>query len=205
MTTYVHSKRGSASVVVSQKIQMQPGEAITGVVVGFSTPHDNSLFALGVTSGSANPLVLTITGGKENMTYGTPVTITTNQRVLSVTFAVACLAEQFDPYENQDPGAYQDLVGEIAAGKSALATAIFQFPPDFDPSGGYVLWDLLDPQGLVYATGNAYEYRIMSSGVANTVTAKAVISVPADIPATIGEPYQLRYTLRVGDGVAYKL
>lgn len=203
MTTYVHSKRGSASVVVSQKIQMQPGEAITGVVVGFSTPHDNSLFALGVTSGSANPLVLTITGGKENMTYGTPVTITTNQRVLSVTFAVACLAEQFDPYENQDPGSYQDLVGEIAAGKSALATAIFQFPPDFDPSGGYVLWDLLDPQGLVYATGNAYEYRIMSSGVANTVTAKAVISVPADIPATIGEPYQLRYTLRVGDGVAY--
>ena len=137
------------------------------------------------------------------MTYGTPVTVTTNQRVLSLTFAVACLTELFDPYENQDPGAYQDLVGDIVAGKSALSTAVFQFSPDFDASGGYVLWDLLDSQGVVYATGNAYEYKIVSNGIANTVTAKCVISVPADIPATIDDPYQLRYTLRVGDGVAY--
>lgn len=203
MTTYVFSKKGAASIVASQKLLLQPGESITGIVVGYSTPHDGSLFALGVTSGTANPISFTITGGKESMTYGTPLTVTTNQRVLSITIAVACTPELFDPFENQDPGAYQDLVGEIAAGKSALSTATFQFAPEFDASGGFVVWDLLDPSGLVYATGNAYDYQITSTGVANIVTAHCVISVPSDIPPTIGEPYQLRYTLRVGDGVAF--
>jgi hypothetical protein len=203
MTTYVFPKKGASSIVASQKLSLQPGESITGVVVGYSTPHDNSLFALGVSSGTANPITFTISGGRESMTYGTPLTVTTNQRVLSLTIAVACTPELFDPYENQDPGAYQDLVGEIAAGKSALATATFQFAPDFDPSGGFVIWDLLDAEGLVYASGNAYEYQITSTGVSNVVNARCVISVPIDIPATIGEPYQLRYTLRVGDGVAF--
>lgn len=203
MTTYVFSKSGASSIVGSQKIQLQTGESITGVVAGYSTPNDTSLFALNVTSGLTNPIAFTATGGFPSMTYGTPVTVTTNQRVLSLMFAVACLPELFDPYENQEPDAYQDLVGSIEAGKSALSSAVFQFSPDFDPTGGYVVWDLLDSQGLVYASGNAFEYRVVFSGIANTVTARCVVSVPQDIPATLNNPYQLRYTLRVGQGVAY--
>ena len=41
MTTFVFSKKGSTSIVASQKIPLQPGESITGVVVGFTTPHDD--------------------------------------------------------------------------------------------------------------------------------------------------------------------
>lgn len=203
MNTYVFAKPGSTSLAVSQALVMQPGESIVSIVVGGTTPVDNSLFALSIPSGNANPMQVSITGGTEGMTYGTPVTVTTNQRVFVVTLAVTCTSTDFDPNYNQDPGSYQDLVGEIAAGKSALTTAVFQFAPDFDPTGGYVNWELLDSQGVVYSQGNAYEYRITSTGISNVVTARCVINVPSSIPSTLNDPYQLRYTLRVGNGVAY--
>ncbi len=203
MNTYVFAKVGSSSIATEQQLTLQPGESIASIVVGQSTPIDDSLFALSVSSGNANPMVLSITGGTEGRTYGTPITVSTNQRVFVITIATTCTASDFDPNYNQDPGSYQDLVGEIAAGKSALSTAIFQFAPDFDPTGGYITWDLLDSQGTVYAAGNAFEYRVVSSGISNTVIARCVINVPASIPSTLNDPYQLRYTLRVGNGIAY--
>lgn len=202
MPTYVFSKQGNDSVVVSQMLDLQQNEVITATQVGGSTPRDSYLFAVNLTSGTANPLQITLSGGAVGTTYGTPITITTNQRVFTITLAVACLNSDFNPYENVDPNSYQDLVGDIGAGKSALATSVFQFAPTFDPSGGYVVWDILDATGVVYASGNAYEYRVTSTGLANTVTARCVISVPADIPPTVDNPYQLRYTLRVGNGIA---
>lgn len=203
MKTYVFSKVASDSIAVSQAVDLQPGESISNIVVGQPTPFDQSMVAVWVNSANANPLQINISGGFEGMTYGTPITITTNQRVFTISIVVTCATASFNPYQNQDPDSYQDLVGEIAAGKSALSSVVFQFAPDFDASGGYVMWDILDAQGVVHATGNAYEYTIRSTGVANVVTAKCVISVPASIPPSIDNPYQLRYTLRVGDGVAY--
>lgn len=203
MNTYVFSKPGASSIVQEQLVPLNPLEAITGISVGYTTPADGSLHAVNISSGLQNPIKFTVTGGKAGTTYGTPLTITTNQRVFVVTLAVNCLSDLFNPYENQDPGSYQDLVGDIAAGKCALATSVFQFAPDFDPSGGYVLWDILDVNGVVHASGNAYEYRFVSTGIANVVTARCVITVPSDIPASLNDPYQLRYTLRVGAGVAH--
>jgi hypothetical protein len=201
--TYVFSKVGSDSILVSQQIPLQPGESIASVSVGQPTPIDQSQIGIWISSGIANPMQINITGGTAGMTYGAPVTVTTNQRIFTFTVAVTCTSADFNPYQNQDPNSYQDLVGEIAAGKSALSTVIFQFAPDFDPSGGYVMWDILDDSGVVHASGNAYEYTIRSTGIANVVTARCVISVPSSIPPTVDNPYQLRYTLRVGDGVAY--
>lgn len=201
--TYVFSKVAADSIAVAQAVDLQPGESISGVVVGQPTPFDQSLIAIWVSSGNANPLQINISGGFEGMTYGAPITVTTNQRVFTITIAVTCATASFNPHQNQDPNSYQDLVGEIAAGKSALSSVVFQFAPDFDPSGGYVMWDILDSDGVVHATGNAYEYNIRSTGVANVVTARCIISVPASIPPSLDNPYQLRYTLRVGDGVAF--
>lgn len=200
MNTFVFTKTGGDSLVASQQLTLNTGETLTSVVVSPPTPTDASGIALVLTSGLNPLLAFSITGGSTGMTYGFPITVTSNQRVFTVTVAVTCLSATFDPYKNEDPGSFQDLVGTIAAGKSALATATFQFAPDFDASGGYVLWDLLDSEGTVYSSGNAYEYKIYSSGVSSTVIAKAVVSVPSDVPAQV---YQLRYTLRVGNGVAY--
>ena len=203
MTTFVFQKIGATSLVADQALSLQPGELIASIGVGAATPNDSSLFAVSVLSGTANPVSLQITGGAVGKTYGTPLTVTTNQRVFVVTVAVVCLVSEFSPTYSETPGSYQDLVGDIAAGKTALATSIFQFAPDFDPAGGYVTWELLDSQGVVYSSGNAFEYRITSTGIANIVTARCLVNVPADIPSTLTDPYQLRYTLRVGNGVAF--
>jgi len=199
MNTFVFSKVGSATIVATQSLGIGVGETVTSVVVGPATPVDASGITLTQTL-AAGVMTMTIAGGTENMCYGFPITVTTDQRVFILTIAVACTPVGFNVARNEDPGSYQDLVGTIAAGKSALAIATFHFAPDFDASSGYVLWDMLDAEGIVYASGNAYEYKIYSSGVGVTVAAKAVISVPADVPS---QPYQLRYTLKIGNGVAY--
>lgn len=201
--TYVYSKVGSASIQTFLTFELQAGESISAVDVGHATPYDDSLFAVNVPSLNANPIEFRITGGKEGMTYGVPIQVTTNQRVVVFTVATTCTSPLFNPYPSEDPGSFQDLVGELPAGKSALSTAVFQFAPEFDPSGCYVLWDLMDTSGVVHASGNAYDCKIVSTGLANVVRARCIISTPSSIPATIQEPYQLRYTLRVGDGVAY--
>ena len=199
MNTYVFAKIGGDSIITTQALTLNNGETVTTAVAGAASPVDASGIALSVAQASG-VLTLTITGGVAGMTYGFPVTITTNQRVFTITVAVTCQSATFDPYKNEDPTSFQDLIGTIAAGKSALATATFNFANTFDPSGGYVLWDILDNTGTIYASGNSYEYKIYSSGLANTVVAKSVVSIPADAPAST---YQLRYTLRVGNGVAY--
>lgn len=203
MNTYVFSKVGANSFIATQALSLRAGETVSTITVGATTPADASMFAVSLPSGNANPMQVSVTGGAVGMTYGTPITVVTNQRVFTVTVVVSCNTELFEPTLSEDPGSYQDLVGDIAAGKTALSTAIFNFAPDFDASGGYVIWDVLDSQGVIYASGNAYEYRIVSNGIANTVTARCVISIPASIPPTLNDPYQLRYTLRVGSGIAH--
>lgn len=203
MNTYVFPKQGASSITVLQALDLRVGETVSSISVGLSTPVDSSAFSVSLPLGNANPMQIVASGGVSGMTYGTPVTVTTNQRVFVVTVVITCVSELFQPDLREDPGSYQDLVGDIAAGKTALATAIFNFAPDFDAAGGYVVWDVLDSQGVIYASGNAYEYRIVSNGIANTVTARCVISIPSSIPPTLNDPYQLRYTLRVGNGIAY--
>lgn len=200
---YVFSKVGNASLATSVTVDLQPGETITNVVLGYTTPVDNSNFAVASSSQTANPILLTLTGGTENMTYGTPLTVTTNQRVMLTTLAVTCTSSLYDPYKNEDPSSFQDLVGQLVVGKSAVGLSVFQFAPDFDPLGGYVLWDVLDSNGVVYASGNAFDYKVSATGVANIVRARCIISVPSNMEPSLDNDYQLRYTLRVGNGVAY--
>lgn len=202
MNTFVFTK-GAGDIVSNFLVPLLPGELITLIVPGVTSPITANPPVITVTSGLLPTIEFTATGGENNVTYGKPLTITTNQRVLVVTIALIVTDGSVNPYRNEDPDSYQDLIGDLEAGKSALATALFQFDPSFDPTGGYVTWDLMDDQGIVYASGNAFEFRINATGIANVVSARCVINTPSDIPPTIDNPYQLRYTLRVQDKVAY--
>ncbi len=206
MQTYVLTTEGSASINAPIQLDLGSGEALVSIAIGAATPVDTSGIALTILSApTVNPIEVSITSGTPGTTYGFPLTVTTDQRVFVVTIAVACSTGSFNPYLNQEPTAYQQLVGAIAAGKSALATAVFNFDPSVDPSSGYVLWDVLGSDGIVYASGNAFEYNIVSSGIVTTVTARSVVSIPASIPPALDTPYQLRYTLRIPsiNGIAY--
>lgn len=202
MNTYVFVKDGS-DLVVQQDLGLRSGETLANVVVGTPTPTSANTATM-VATAVANPLQVTIKKGDVGVSYGFPITVTTDQRVYVVTFVVTVQSDTFAPSYSEDPNSYQDLVGTLEAGKSAVGTSMWQLPTDADPSAGYVTWDLMDSEGVVYSSGNAYDFKIISSGISNTVVAKAIISVPDDIPDSLTTPYQLRYTLTLADGkVAY--
>jgi hypothetical protein len=103
-------------------------------------------------------------------------------------------------YQTQNPDAFNTLLGEIASGEAAIGRAVFAFPASVDPVGGFVLWTLLDQNGVEYSSGNAFEYNIISNGVSNRVEARGVVNVPTDVPSTLdGQQYQIRWTLQLGD------
>ena len=204
MNTYIFSKDVS-DLTATQDLGLDVGETITSIVADPTavTPVTPSMPTLSILSGIANPVVFSVASGLTNTTYGFPVIVTTSLRVFAITLVVIVSATTFDPYPSSDPGSYQDLVGSLQVGKTAVASTIFQFDNSFDPSGGYVVWDLLDLDGTIYSSGNAFEFKIISSGLFNTVTARSLINVPSTIPPTIDVPYQLRYSLRVGNAVSY--
>lgn len=143
------------------------------------------------------PLVqMLLTGGDVNVSYGFQLLITTNARQVTALVAVTVTQDVQVPYQTQNPEAYVDLVDTIEVGKSAMGTAVFSFPNDIDPRGGYVNWEFLDSSGIVYANGNAISYEIQSNGISNIVFAKALINCPSSVPPSdVNSKYQLRYTL----------
>jgi hypothetical protein len=202
MNTSVFSK-GIGDIVNQVTLPLADGETITNITVGTPTPTDANAPVLSILSSLVNPIDIQITGGTVGTAYGFVLTINTTQQILTWTVAVQVISDSFAPLQNEDPNSYQDLVGSIQAGESALAVTQFQFDPSFDPSGGYVLWDVIDSQGTVWASGNAYDYQVLMTGAVNIVIAKSIVNTPTSIPPTVDNPYQLRYTLREGNNVCY--
>src|SRR6185503_16325205 len=102
--------------------------------------------------------------GLPNISYGFQLLVNTTARVLALQVAVSVTDPNYSTYTTQDQNAYTDFVDTIQAGQSAIGTAIFSFPPTVDPAVGYVNWEFMDATGVVYASGNAYDYNIQSSG-----------------------------------------
>lgn len=199
---YIYWKNPAVASIIQTDITtlLQQGETITSIVPGVVSPTTNPALTVSMISGATNPVVnLQLSGGLDATSYGFQLTVTTNARVFLVQLAVSVYSDQsFDPYVSQNPLAFQDLVDELALGSAAVGTAIFSFPPSVDPRGGFVVYELLDTDGTVYAAGNAFSYSVVSNGLSNTVKAQCVIVAPSTIPPTLlGQSYQLRYTLEL--------
>lgn len=202
MNVYPYTK-GGGDIQVQANLSLNAGETITSITAGAASPTGTGVPILTITSGAANPIIMKIVGGVAGVTYGFPITVVTNQRTFVVTVAVAVQSDQFAPYPSADPYSYQDLIGNIQAGATALAKTAIPFPSSLDPSGGFVTWDLLDTESTVYASGNAFDYRIVATGTSNTVIARSLINIPASIPQS-QDPYQLRYTLNINGNLFYQ-
>jgi hypothetical protein len=137
-------------------------------------------------------------GGVNGMSYGFNITVTTSARVFVVVVGVSAQDPSFVPYTTQNPTAFQDLIGQIEAGNAAVGAAVFQFPSQIDPGGGFVTWEMLAADGTVYAAGNAFQYTVNRNGIENIAIAKSIISVPSTVPPSLdNQSYQLRYTLEL--------
>lgn len=149
----------------------------------------------------ADPLfyLVTISGGVPGIDYAAVVEDGTENCLLvcSVKDAVQSIV----PYSVVNPEAYNDLVGDLDAGQSAVGSGVFTFGPDVDGTGGSVSWELLDQHGKIWSSGLAYDYQVQSNGWSSTVIAHALVTAPSDIPVVLdGQAYQLRWGLKLPDG-----
>lgn len=199
MKTFVFSKDPNTDTEVLCDVTelLKFGETLTSIVPTAITPVSPTPLSVVQVSDPTDPQVrLTLKAGDLNVQYGFQLLITTSARVLAAQVAATVIGPDFVPYTTQDPNAYTDLVDTIQAGQSAIGTAIFSFPSTVDPAGGYVTWEFMDATGVIYSSGNAYDYQIQSSGLSNTVIARSVINCPSSVPpSAVNSKYQLRYTL----------
>lgn len=90
---------------------------------------------------------------------------------------------------------------QVTAGNTASTVASFTLPATMNVSGGNIAWDLLDADGLVYASGvgTAYSFTPVAQGV--RVTANISVTTPSNIPTNeIGTAYQVRFILTLVSG-----
>jgi len=179
---------------ISDKLLLS--ETITDITLGPVSPISPTELFISLTSGSLPQVAATLSGGDNNVSYGVQLVVTTNARVFTCLIAVSVMTDVQVPYTTSNPMAYEDMVDTVEAGNAAIGTAIFQFPASFDPRGGFVNWELLTGDGTVYASGNAFDYQIQSSGISNNVIARSVINVPSSVPPSqFDQKYKIRYTL----------
>ncbi len=177
---------------------LQPGETLTGLSVVSVSPA-----GLTVSSPTINApeISVTLSAGADGVSYGVLLQIDTNLRTLNMTLAVLVSSQIGNTYTIRNPEAVQTLVDKIIAGDSAVGNALFTFRTGTDVANGYIKWELLDSNGIVYANGNAFEYIITNTGLATKVEGKGIITVPSDVPTNIdGHRYQIRWTLTLPDG-----
>ena len=197
-STFIFSKLPLQDTEVEFDITMLLvfGETLVSIVPQTLQPVTTPALTFTLTSLLVPQIAGILKGGLNSTSYGIPIIITTSTRSFQVLLAVSVQTSDQVPYTTANLNAYNDLIDVIQAGNSAIGTAVFTFPPNVDPSGGYVTWQLFDASGTVYSQGNAYSYEISSLGLTNTVFAKAIVNVPSTVPPSLNnQKYQLCYTL----------
>lgn len=195
---FIYSKVAEQDTIIQVDVSsmLLPTQTITAITLSAAQPTTTPPLTGTVNSGLSPQINITLSGGLSGTSYGFKLQVMTNTGPFILTVACLVTDPEFVPYVTSNPDAFQDLVDEIEAGKAALGTAVFAFPADVDPRGGFVTWELLDSDGAVFAAGNAFEYNIRSDGISNTVIARSIINVPVTVPPSLdGQKYQLRYTL----------
>lgn len=176
-------------------------EHIIGVTVGEVVPLTS--IPLNVSNSLA---LFSFSGGDEGITYSFDIVVTTDERDIPATVAVVVKSEAalLNPYTSISPNSYKGLVGEVLAGSTHTGKAKFTFPAELDPTGGYIIYELLSSNDEVLAEGNCYSYRIKDIGSSKIVTGEAIVSIPSNlVPSAEGESYQIRWSIYFNDLVMY--
>lgn len=177
---------------------LQPGESLlTASVVQVVPATVPPLLASATNVVDGYKVEYATEGGKSNITYNTRVELTTNHaRVFSVVVAVSARDYVHADLQTRNPDAYNALVDTLEIGQSAVGHTAFSFPAGTDLNSSAVTWKLLDREGLVYASGNAFDYTITNTSFLSRLEAYGVIHAPSDTPPTLDDQaYQIRWEL----------
>lgn len=198
MLVYVKFPADTDPKTFSLANELQPGETLTSATASASNPSGLTVSGIGVTTPNVS---LMLGPGADGVTYGFQMSVVTSTgRTITVPIVVSVDSQMASAYRTRNPDAFNTLLGEIDAGDAAVARSAWAFPANFNADGGYVLWELLDQNGVTYGSGNAFEYNVIKNGVTTRIEARAIVNVPQDIPTTLdGQSYQIRWTLQLGD------
>ncbi len=173
------------------------GETITSGSLSASDPTGLTVNGLGFT---ASTITLNVAAGSDKQSYGVQVHANTSGgHVYTKLVAVVINSDLAANYQNTNVDAFQALVGKLEAGTAALGKANFMFPASVDTTSGVVGWELLDVEGIVLGSGQAFDYQTVTTAGGKRVEAQAVIGVPSTTKPTLeGQSYQIRWTLTLG-------
>ena len=199
MSTFIFNKTQEEKAVFEAEFN----QTIVSADILTINPHSDSFDVQLSVEGTK--LYLAVSGGENGITFGVTAAIEFESgEVDSATFAIAISEQNVLPYKTSAPDQYQDLVGRIQAGQSAVASAVFTLP-SVDLKNAYVDWELIDSANSILASGNAFECIIKNNGLSNTLIARSVITCPSTVePTLIDSKYQIRYTLHVEDKEFYQ-
>ena len=145
-----------------------------------------------------------VTGGTDGTSYGIGLSVIDNGGIkYSFTLAVAVREDLAIKFQDTNPYAFQSLIDTIDVGGAAIGKAFFMLPSTVDANSGYITWSILDKQGNVYSTGNAYDFNITTTSTYIAVEAHAVVNVPSTVqPSQDNDSYQLRWELNLNGTVS---
>ena len=207
INTYVFTKKPQETFVCRLDNAVAVGGSLPTVEIGSFTPANNAPTIFSTPTIEGTTLIISVNGGDDRFAYGASVTLTypqlPNPLVVSFTLVINVVADSFNPYLNESPDSYQDLIGDLVVGKSALGSVYFVVPRNSSTEKAAVTWELLDKDGILYGSGNAYYCQTKTTGNQKIVEAKSVITVPSSAPVSLNESYQIRYKLLIGDQPFY--
>lgn len=149
-----------------------------------------------------------ITGGLTGVNYrvSMPISTTANpSRILvcSGVLAVISTEDLWDITQGSDEN-LQTLIGTMEAGQSASGHTSFLMPPGYDPSGAFITWSLIDTNGTVYSSGQAFQITVETPITGVKISGSAVVNAPSDMQPTLaGQAYQVRWGLTVNNVTTY--
>lgn len=184
--------------------QLLFGETLSSVAEVMLSPATVPALDLGTITVTSPSFSVPVVGGTDGTSYGVTLRCTASStRVFDIVLAVLVLNDLTVPYATKNPYAFQELLGGLAAGDAGKGKALFTLPASSDGSSGYVTWELLDQQGTVYSSGNAYNYLYTPGSFRNTVEAEAIVNVPSTVPPTLANQfYQIRWALVLAGAVS---
>jgi len=201
MNPFVFVKQEGSNLPASLDLTqfLSVGETITpgSLVVSSLSPATAVPLSVSSMTESASGVTFTLVGGEDTISYGIRFRYTTNLASTKEFLAAVVVRSSLNvPYSTKNPFAYQSLVDEVAAGDAAVGKGFFVLPTGADAVNCYVLWELMDSQGNIFSSGNAYDISMTVDTFATTVEANAVIHVPSSVPPSLdGQKYQLRWSL----------
>lgn len=181
------------------------GASIISASIYAATPITTPPIVPTIVTFAGSGIDVLLVGGVDGTSYGIGMTLVDNQgATYQHTVAVLVQDNLAIKYQGFNPFAFQSLIDSIEAGQAVVGKSFFVLPAGTDVTTGYVTWSLLDKNGTVYSTGNAYDYTISNSSTYVAVEAHAVVNVPSDTPPSQAtDKYQLRWELQNAGAIQY--